>query len=138
LPIADSQQPIAASGIQSAVEGAEEDDLPTPEPWEAFRGPDSGDEQAVESKDAPEASETLIDVRRELERIATRLHAPGAHAADEARVPAYIVMSSRTHLTQELGEPKFRRVDEAVTRSGRSHPPAAGWTAYRVCRRSDT
>jgi hypothetical protein len=138
-PTADSRPPNAAPGAmpertrrQSAVEGAEEDDLPTPEPWEAFRGPDPGDEHAVESKDAPEESEALIDVRRELERIATRLHTPGPHAADETRVPAYIVMSSRTHLTQELGEPKFRRVDEAVLDLVEAVRQRPGWTAYRV------
>jgi hypothetical protein len=80
----------------------------------------------------PNQAETLIDVRHELERIATRLRAPGAHAADDARVPAYIVLSSRTRLTQDLGEAKFRRVDEAVLDLVESVRSRQGWTAYRV------
>ena len=107
-----------------------DDDLPAPEPWEAFRGPDPG--EVGETFAGPAEPETLVDMRRELGRLASRLHTADSRGREEARIPAYVVVSSRTRLIQEFGEAKFRRLDEAVIDLIESIRRRPGWTAYRL------
>lgn len=107
-----------------------DDDLPSPEPWEAFRGPDPG--EVGETFVGPVEPEALVDMRRELGRLSSRLHTADSHRPEDARIPAYVVLSSRTRLTQEFGEAKFRRLDEAVIDLVESIRRRPGWTAYRL------
>lgn len=105
-------------------------DLPSPEPWEAFRGPDPG--ETGETFSAPVEAEALLDMRRELGRLSSRLHNVDARAPDDVRLPAYIVLSSRTRIVQEFGQAKFRRLDESVMDLVESIRRRPGWTAYRL------
>ncbi|MGH2607163.1 MAG: C25 family cysteine peptidase, partial [Anaerolineales bacterium] len=107
-----------------------DDDLPAPEPWEAFRGPDPG--EVGETFVGPAEPETLVDMRRELGKLSSRLRAADSRGPEDGRIPAYIVVSSRTRLIQEFGEGKFRRLDEAVIDLVESIRRRPGWTAYRL------
>lgn len=106
------------------------DDLPAPEPWEAFRGPDPG--EVGETFAGPPEPEALVDMRRELGKLASRLHTADSRGPEDGRIPAYVVVSSRTRLIQEFGEAKFRRLDEAVIDLIESIRRRPGWTAYRL------
>jgi tetratricopeptide (TPR) repeat protein len=105
------------------------DGLPAPLPWEAFRGPDAGDDG---TPDIPDDVETLVDIRKDLDRMAAKLGSARGPKDEDGRVPAYIVLSSRTRLAQEFGEDRFRRVDEAVMTLVEAVRRRRGWTAYRV------
>jgi tetratricopeptide (TPR) repeat protein len=97
---------------------------PQPEPWEAFRGPNPGDNDVGQS---PE----LDRVRSDFDRMAIRLRSPNATADVDRRQPAYVVLSSRTRLSQVFGEDRFARLDEAIqdlVEAVRSRP---GWAAYK-------
>jgi Flp pilus assembly protein TadD len=98
--------------------------LPEPEPWEAFQGPDTG-----EAEKAP--SDSLIDIRRDFDRIAARINARIRPSDEEARIPAYIVLSSRTRLLQAFGEGKFARIDDAIMQAVEAVRRRKRWTAYR-------
>ncbi len=106
-----------------------EDGLPAPLPWESFRGPDAGDDGAP---DIPDEVETLVDIRRDLDRMAAKIGSSHGPKDEDGRVPAYIVLSSRTRLSQQFGEDRFRRVDEAVMTLVEAVRRRRGWTAYRV------
>jgi len=97
----------------------------SPEPWEAFHGPDGGSDV-----DAP--SEALLDVQQAFDRMAARLNVPTSSPDAERRVPAYILLSSHTRLVQEFGEEKFKRVDEAIQGLADSVRRRRGWVAYRI------
>ena len=112
------------------AQGDLDSDLPSPEPWEAFRGPDPG--EVGETFAGQAGPETLVDMRRELGRLASRLHTADSRGPEDGRIPAYIIVSSRTRLIQEFGEAKFRRLDEAVIDLIESIRRRPGWTAYRL------
>lgn len=107
----------------------DEDGLPTPLPWESFRGPDAGDDHAPDVADDVEA---LVDIRQDLDRMAAKIGSARGPKDEDGRVPAYIVLSSRTRLAQAFGEDRFRRVDEAVMTLVEAVRRRRGWTAYRV------
>lgn len=129
-------QPIPGTGAesgglaQSKIEDRDgEEDLPSPEPWEAFQGPDPGGE----GTEAPSGKEeTLLDIREGLQRVASRINARQPLADEDGRLPAYIILSSRTRLTQEFGEDRFQRIDNAVKGLLQSVGRRRGWTAYRI------
>lgn len=99
--------------------------IPEPEPGESFKGPNPGDRLAGS------ASEVLMQVRNEFDRLASKLNARQPSQDQEARQPAYIVLSSYTRLVQQFGEPAFRRIDEAVSRLVEAMRRKRGWGAYR-------
>lgn len=106
----------------------DEDALPTPEPWEAFRGPDPGDRHA----DGNAEASSVDEVRAEFDRIAASLNVRQHRADQDRRSPAYIVLSNRTPLVQAFGVDRFRRLDEAVLSLVQAVRRRPGWTAYRV------
>jgi hypothetical protein len=105
-------------------------ELPAPEPWEAFRGPDSGDSLEGE-RDGPDV-DVLKDVERELDRVAARVHLPKRRSDEDRRVPAYIAVSCQTRLVQEFGEDRYRRIDDAIMTLVEAVRRRAGWSAYRI------
>jgi hypothetical protein len=98
--------------------------IPEPEPGEAFQGPNSGERLA--------GSEALLAVRNEFDRLAQRLNARRPAEDQEARLPAYIVLSSHTRLVQEIGPSGFRRVNEAIMNLVEAVRRKSGWGAYRI------
>lgn len=100
--------------------------IPSPEPGEGYQGPDSGDHPVGS------ASEMLLQVRNEFDRLANRLNARRAVDDSDGRQPAYIVLSSHTRMVQLFGEPAFRRIDEAVLRLVETIRRKRGWGAHRV------
>ncbi len=100
--------------------------MPSAEPGESFQGPDSGD-QIV----APEGTEALIAVRTEFDRLSQRLNARQPDGGQDQRLPAYVVLSSHSRLVQELGEPAFARVDEAIANLVEAVRRKRSWAAYR-------
>ncbi len=100
--------------------------LPSPEPGEGYQGPNSGDQPSGS------ASEILLQVRNEFDRLASRLNARQPSDDQDGRQPAYIVLSSHTRLVQLFGEPAYRRIDEAVLRLVETIRRKRGWGAHRV------
>jgi len=98
---------------------------PQPEPWEAFRGPNPGDEEGGESAG-------LDRIRSDFDRMAVRLRTPGATADVDRRQPAYVVLSSRTQLAQVFGEDRYLRLDEAIHDLVDAIRNRPGWTAYSL------
>jgi tetratricopeptide (TPR) repeat protein len=101
---------------------------PTPLEGEAFRGPDSG---ATSPSASSSGMEAITNAEQEFFRLAARLNTRQQRDEDR-RVPAYIVLASRTHLMQSFGENKFNQLDEtmiALVEVVRKRP---GWTAYRL------
>jgi len=107
---------------------ADESPLPSPEPWESFRGPDAGDSAGGRVLQ----SEGLVEIAADLERLASRLHVRGHVPDEDRRIPAYIVLSSRTRLIQQFGEDRFDRLDEAMDDLLEAAGQKPGWTAYRL------
>lgn len=106
----------------------DDDALPTPEPWEAFRGPDPGDRHA----DGASNLSLVDEVRAEFDRIAANLNVRHRRSDEDNRQPAYVVLSNRTPLIQSFGVDRFRRLDEAVISLVQAVRRRPGWTAYRV------
>ncbi|HEY44917.1 MAG TPA: hypothetical protein G4O11_13135, partial [Anaerolineae bacterium] len=104
------------------------DGLPVPEPWESFRGPDSGDEIELDV----EADETLLEVEQDFMRLASRINARQRLQDEDGRVPAYIVLSSHTRLIQAFGNDTFDRLDEALMSLIEAVRRRSGWAAYRI------
>ena len=113
------------SAPHATSEPASDDDLPQPEPWEAFRGPNSGETPADPKGD-------LDEVREGLNRVAARLKSPRRTRDEDDRLPAYIALSSRSRLTQEFGEAVFRKIDEAAMKLVETIRRRPGWSAYRL------
>jgi Flp pilus assembly protein TadD len=129
---AETEAPATADGLPAADPGEMEapaaiveQTVSSPEPWEAFHGPDGG-------SDVDPPSEALLDVQQAFDRMAARLNVPTASPGAERRVPAYILLSSHTRLVQEFGEEKFKRVDEAIQGLADAVRRRRGWGAYRL------
>jgi hypothetical protein len=101
---------------------------PAPEPWESFRGPDSGDEITLET----DIDETLLEVEQDFMRLASRINARQRLQDEDGRVPAYIVLSSHTRLIQAYGDDTFKHLDETIMSLIEAVRRRSGWTAYRV------
>jgi Flp pilus assembly protein TadD len=104
------------------------DGLPVPKPWEGFRGPDCGDSHATIPTSQPQSAE---QVRDELERLSARIDPIGPDREDR-RIPAYIVLSSRTRLMQTLGVSGYQSVDGAVMQLVEAVRRRPRWSAYRI------
>ncbi len=103
-----------------------DEDLPTPEPWEAFRGPNAA-ERDVQIGATPEA---LIE--REMARLSVKVKARTPERNRDRRVPSYILLSSETRLMQQFGPAGFKQVDAALYDLCDAVRRRKGWTAHRV------
>ena len=111
------------------TDSAGDDALPTPEPWEAFRGPDPGDRHVEKTSSEPSP---VDEARAEFDRIAERLNVRRRRSNEDNRVPAYVVVSNRTPLIQAFGVDRFRRLDEAAMSLVQAVRRRPGWAAYRL------
>ncbi|HSR47278.1 MAG TPA: C25 family cysteine peptidase [Anaerolineales bacterium] len=118
-----AEDEVSPAGMPPDAAGIDDGPEPRPEPWESFRGPDSGDGKGGES---PE----LEKVRADFNRMAARLRVAEASADFERRQPAYIVLSSRTRLLQRFGPDRFDRLDEAMADLVEAVQTRPGWSAY--------
>jgi hypothetical protein len=125
VPSGDQQVESPPASPQSPVD---DDALPTPEPWEAFRGPDPGDRH----EDGSPVADPVDEVRAEFDRIAASLNVRHRRSDEDKRSPAYVVLSNRTPLIQTFGVDRFRRLDEAVMNLVQAVRRRPGWSAYRV------
>ncbi|MFQ5923277.1 MAG: C25 family cysteine peptidase, partial [Anaerolineales bacterium] len=119
--------PDEVMAVMGATEKAPKSDaspMPDPEPGEAFQGPSSGERTA--------STEALLAVRNEFDRLAQRLNVRRPAEDQEARLPAYIVLSSHTRLVQEIGPSGFKRVNEAIMNLVEVVRRKSGWGAYRI------
>ncbi|HSB90215.1 MAG TPA: C25 family cysteine peptidase [Anaerolineales bacterium] len=105
---------------------ANEPPSPTPEPWESFRGPDAGDTAGGRVLQ----SEGLVEIAADLERLASRLHVRGHVPDEDRRIPAYIVLTSRTRLIQQFGEDRTARLEDAVEELVAAAGRRQGWASY--------
>lgn len=106
-----------------------DDDIPTPKPWESFRGPNAGKD--IEPLDV-EVDQTIHEIEEEFSRLATRLNVRRRGHDEDGRVPAYIILSSRTRLVQTFGEESFHLINEASESLKKAVRRRPGWTAYRI------
>jgi tetratricopeptide (TPR) repeat protein len=117
-----SASKITDAGTPDQVPFSEVDaDFPKPMPWEAFRGPDPGNppEGGHDPADAPSTQPTPPPNR------------PSSVDQSDDRMPAYIVLSSRTRLAQAFGEERFQRLDDAVIELVETIRAKPEWSAYR-------
>ncbi len=127
-----AQSPVdpvqAASAESKAIPTIEDDaDLPTPEPWEAFRGPNSGDPEPCAETPAP-----ATEIERDIARMAVRVKGRKTERDRDRRVPSYILLSSETRLLQQFGPAGFKQIDGAVQALSDAVRRRKGWTAHRV------
>lgn len=123
-----SVKEMPADGEAASVEESK-GEFPQQEPWEAFDGPDPGIEPESER---PSLSEALEQVKTEFNRLAQRVHASQTNGDEIERNPVYLVLSSRTRLSQEMGEASFARVDEAIQLLTRAVQQRSGWSAHKI------
>jgi hypothetical protein len=102
--------------------------LPIPKPWEGFRGPDSGDSHATIP---PAEAQSLQQDQPSIEPMVIGEESLGPDR-DDRRVPAYIVLSSRTRLLQTFGEQAFEEVSRAADELVEAVRGRQRWTAYRI------
>jgi len=106
------------------------DDRPVqPLPGEGFQGPDSGD--SILAEDLLGGS-SYPEVEADFSRIAERLNARRQAADEDRRIPAYVVLSSRTRLMQTFGEDDFNQIDGAIVTLIETIRRRPGWAAYHV------
>lgn len=113
----------------SDLKKASDDDIPAPMAWETFRGPNAGDDVAA-NEDHPD--QTLQEIDQEFTRLASRLNTRRRSPDEDGRIPAYIILSSRSHLTQSFGDDNYQRIDEAILSLKEAVRSKPGWTAYRI------
>ena len=118
--------PAEVTDLLGATPKTVEAPVPTPQPGEAFQGPNPGDPAKVVA-----AAETLALVRNEFDRLADRLNVRPQSVKKDARLPAYIVVTSHTRMVQELGESSYKRVNEAMMNLIEAVRRKRGWSAYR-------
>ena len=122
------EEPPAAPQDSKTPPVVEDDgDLPTPEPWEAFRGPSTGDPEPGDAIAAPAA-----EIEREMARLAVRVKARKPERDQDRRVPSYILLSSETRLLQQFGPDGFKQIDAALQDLCEAVRRRKGWTAHRV------
>jgi len=103
-------------------------DMPQAQPGEAFQGPNPGEDAPLPSQSSSPG--TAAD--QPLKEIAARLQARPSLPDEDRRVPTYLVLSSRSRLTQVFGADTFRRIDEAIDHLVKAVRPRPGWTSYKV------
>jgi tetratricopeptide (TPR) repeat protein len=121
------QAPATPAGSKTPPVIEDDADLPTPEPWEAFRGPNRGDPEQNLGAPAPAA-----EIEREIARMAVRLKGRKTERDRDRRVPSYILLSSQTRLLQQFGPAGFKQIDGAVQALFEAVRRRKGWTAHRV------
>ncbi|MDF1498986.1 MAG: C25 family cysteine peptidase [Anaerolineales bacterium] len=104
-------------------------EFPEPQPWEAFRGPDPGAQEA--SLNPAEDDENLLEIERDFERLAARVNARRRVRHEDGRSPAYIVLSSRTRLQQVFGSQGYEKINDSVLNIVEAVRRKPGWSAYR-------
>ncbi|MCX6071751.1 MAG: C25 family cysteine peptidase, partial [Chloroflexi bacterium] len=121
--------PVPTASASSKVPPTIEDDadLPAPEPWEAFRGPNSGDPEPCADTPTPAA-----EIERDIARMAVRVKGRKTERDRDRRVPSYILLSSETRLLQQFGPAGFKQIDGAVQALSDAVRRRKGWTAHRV------
>ena len=117
------------ASVSSDLKKASDDDIPAPMPWETFRGPNAGDNIPTNED---HADQTLQEIDQEFTRLASRLNVRRRSPDEDGRTPAYIVLSSRSHLTQSFGDDNFQLIDEAILSLKEAVRRKPGWTAYRI------
>jgi len=106
------------------------DDRPIePLKGEAFQGPSSGDDSVEEDLSI---ENSFSQVEADFTRIAERINARRQTADEDRRFPAYIVLSSRTHLMQTIGDDSFNQIDETIISLVDTIRKRPGWTAYHI------
>ncbi|MBN2555962.1 MAG: hypothetical protein JXA97_08495 [Anaerolineales bacterium] len=115
----------------SEVESGTQSDLPTPESWEAFQGPDAGD-GLVPKGMFQQDSEVLEATKKAFDDMASRLKSKRYRKDIDVRIPAYIVLTSRSRLVQHFGDDVVSRIDEAVMQLVEAVRSRSGWSAYRL------
>lgn len=133
IPAADRAPGVGASSAASRDvngEASRLDEFPTPEPWEAFRGPDPGFDESGSISSAGE-TENLIEIERDFERLAERVNARRRIRDEDGRSPAYVVLSSKTRVQQVFGREASVKIDRAVTDLVVTIQRKPGWSAYR-------
>jgi hypothetical protein len=103
----------------------EDPDLPAPLDGEAFQGPDPGD------KDIEIADSMSQETRIEFERLAAKLNTSLPQGTVETRMPAYIVLTSRTRLMQEFGTSTFQSLDKEISDLVSCIGKKSGWRSYK-------
>ncbi len=104
--------------------------LPSPKPWEAFKGPNAS--EAGINLNPTQVPETLVEIENEFRQLAQRLNARKRGRDEDGRSPAYIVLSSRSHMLQRFEEAGFQSIDERILSLVESVRRRYGWTAYRI------
>ncbi len=123
---ATSTQVSAAKSAPAPVLEPDED-LPQPEPWEAFRGPGAGEQPRMD--DAPDP---VGEAQQEMVRLAVRMKVPRPAKDQDRRMPAYILLSAETRLLQQFGPEGFKKVDRAVRDLNDAVRRRKGWSAHRI------
>ena len=121
---------IAVMGVTAKTPKSSDFEMPKPEPGESFQGPSSGEQLSTSERST--TNDALLSVRNEFDRLAVRLNARRPVIDQEARLPAYIVLSSHTRLVQELGPSGFQRVNEGIMNLVEVVRRKRGWGAYRI------
>ncbi len=121
VPILDSP-PVG--GTQQDVTSP---DMPQALPGEAFQGPNAGDDPIPEKGEG-----SPVSADQPLKELAARVQARPVQPDEDRRVPTYLVVSSRSRLTQVFGGDTFKRIDEAIDQLVKAVRPRPGWTAYKV------
>lgn len=134
-PVPDSRVPtgsVPAPALQEqerAIQDDFEDEaMPQPEPWEAYDGPDPGEDLAPQ----PPRSADSVAFQDSLQRMSARYNLPRPTDNRDARRPAYLIMSSRSRLMQVFGEAAFDRIDEAARKLAAAVRGRQGWQAHLV------
>ena len=104
-----------------------ESEFPQAQPGEAFQGPDPG-QQKQPRRSSPAQREADVVLRKVGAKVKARRSLPD----EDHRVPAYVVVSSRTRLSQTMGVDAFNRINEAIDQLVKAVRPRPGWTAYKV------
>jgi tetratricopeptide (TPR) repeat protein len=115
---------MAVMGTSAKSPKSDVFEMPEPEPGEAFQGPSSSEGSTT--------NDALLSVRNEFDRLALRLNARRPLEDQEARLPAYIVLSSHTRLVQELNPSGYKRVNDGIMNLVEVVRRKSGWGAYRV------
>ncbi len=116
---------LAAAQLSDSI-----DDRPIePLKDEAFQGPSSGDDSVAEDLSI---ENSFSEIEADFSRIAERINARRQTADEDRRFPAYIVLSSRTHLMQTFGDDSFREIDGAIVSLVETIRKRPGWTAYNI------
>lgn len=119
---------VRPSSTGRQLQARESSDMPQPEPWEAYDGPDPG----TDSLRPRSLSDSLSEIRDELQRLGRRLNARRPAGDEDARAPAYLVLSSKTRLLQLTEADGYRRVHEAAGKLVKAVNKRPGWQGYRI------